>query len=267
MISFIRREFTRNRTSFIVYCVIAVCSAWMYISLFPSIEKQSAQLDEIMKSFPPAMMKAFGIDKAGFTTVERFLSTELMSFIWPILSILFLVSRAGASIAGSIENRTLGLEISMPLSRTRLYMSKFFGQLLALCVFCVVSIPCIIPLCVVHDIDVDVSNIFSLTLLCFLFGLSVMSFSLCISAATSDKGHVYFTLGGVLFVSFVANIVANISTGFSWLKHFSIFNYFSSFDVLTGESISATSYAFFLCVAAISTVAGLLIFRRRDLPV
>ena len=49
MFKLLKREFSRNRTAFIVYCVIAVLSAWLYIVLFPSIQKQSAQLNEIMK--------------------------------------------------------------------------------------------------------------------------------------------------------------------------------------------------------------------------
>ncbi|HMS25638.1 MAG TPA: ABC transporter permease subunit [Acidimicrobiia bacterium] len=267
MISLLKREFTRNRTSFIVYCIISVLSAWLYVALFPSIQKQSEHLNEIMKSFPPAMLEAFGIDHSGYSTVEKFLSTELMSFIWPILAILFAASRTGASIAGAIDNRTLGLEISMPVSRIRLYVSKLLGEFCAMALFCAVSIMCIIPLCALHGIDVHISRIVLLFAICLLFGLTLVSLALFVSATTTEKGHVYFAVGGLLFASYVANIVAIISSNFSWLKHFSIFHYFASFDVLTGKSISISSLVFFLLVIVVSTVFGLWRFRNRDIPV
>ncbi len=267
MIGLLKREFMRNRTSFFVYCIISILSAWMYIALFPAIQEQSEKLEEIMKSFPTAIMEAFGIEDAGFTTVETFLSTELMSFIWPILAILFAVSRTGASIAGAIENRTLGLEISMPVSRIRLYISKLLGEFLAIALFCVVSILSIIPLCALHGIDVHVSRILMLVVVCILFALMLVSLSLAVSATASEKGHVYFAVGGFIFVSYVANIVASISTGFSWLKHVSIFHYFKSVDALAGRSISSTSIIFFLGVIIVTSGYGLWKFRNRDIPV
>ncbi len=267
MFKLLKREFSRNRTAFIVYCVIAVLSAWLYIVLFPSIQKQSAQLNEIMKGFPPAMMEAFGIDKTGFNSIEKFLSTELMSFIWPILVILFAVSRAGASIAGSIENRVLGLEISMPISRTKLFMSKLIGEYLAMILFCLVSVLSIIPLCALHDIDLHISRIFLLTVLAILFGVTLVSFAFAISALVSEKGHVYFTVGGLLFVSYVINIVSSVSDNFSGLKYVSIFHYFAPFEILSGKIIPAISILVFLMLSVISAIVGSFVFRNRDIPV
>lgn len=267
MIGLIKREFLRNKISFIVYVSIGVLSAWMYIALFPSIQKQSEQLDEIMKTFPPALMEAFGVDKTGFNTIEKFLSTELMSFIWPILVILFSLSRAGASIAGSIENRTLGLEISMPISRMKLFISKLLGEFLAMLIFCSISILSIILLCELHGIEVNVGRILNLALLCFIFGITLVSASFAVSASVSEKGVVYFSLGGALFVSYISNIVANISSNMSWAKYFSVFHYFSTYEVLSGDPIRLTSILFFSALTLISIVLGIFSFRSRDIPV
>ena len=267
MINLLKREFNRNRTSFFVYCLIAVLSAWMYIALFPSIQKQSDQLNEIMKGFPSAMMEAFGIDETGFTSVEKFLSTELMSFIWPILVILFAVSRAGASIAGSIENRVLGLEISMPISRAKLFMSKLIGEYIAMALFCVLSILSIVPLCALHGINLHISRILLLSVLAFIFGFALVSFAFLISAFASEKGHVYFTVGGILFISYVANIVANISDSFSSIKYASVFHYFAPFEILSGKSIPVSSIVVFASLCILFALVGMLKFRNRDIPV
>lgn len=155
----------------------------------------------------------------------------------------------------------------MPISRIRLYTSKLLGEFLAMAVFCFISIMSIIPLCALHGIDVRNSRIVQLLILCLLFGLSLTSCALAVSAFVSEKGHVYFTVGGFLFVSYVANIVANISPGFSWLKHISFFYYFTSADVLTGHSIPIPSLIFFIATILASSVFGLWIFRNRDIPV
>lgn len=267
MFPLIKREFLRNRTSFIIYCVISVGFVWMYIALFPSIKEQSAQLDDLLKAFPDSFMKAFGIERASYGKVENYLASELMTFLWPILAVILSVSRAGSSIAGDIENRTIGIELSLPISRSRIYFAKFIGGMVSILVFCFFSIFSILPFCALYNIDIKAGNISMLFLLCVLFCCSIFAMSLFFSAYVSEKGKVYFAVGGILIVSYVANIVALISDGFYWLRHFAFFHYFTSFDALNTGTITWGSIFFFLGLTFISTALGMWKFINRDISI
>jgi ABC-2 type transport system permease protein len=267
MIAALRREFTRNRTSFYIYCVISIGFALMYIALFPSIQKQSQQIDQIMKSLPDSISQAFGIDKTGFSSIDKYLTTELMSLIWPLLMFLICISRAGSSIAGAIENKTLGLELALPETRLRLFLSKVFGGMIPIALFSFVSTFCILPLCWAYSIHIDFAHVFMLFLICLLVAATVHSFAIAVSASTSDKGHVYFIVGGVVLGSYVANIVAHLTHTFIWLKHISLFNFFIPRDALANGTIHSTSLVFFAVVIIVSLTLGFIQFRQRDIMV
>jgi ABC-2 type transport system permease protein len=267
MIALIKRELQRNRTSYIIYCLIAVGFIVLYVSLFPSIQEQSAELEKILKAWPKSFLEAFGVDISGYNQIEMYLSSELMSLLWPILAVLLCVSRAGASIAGGIENRSIGLELSLPITRVRLYVAKLIGGLISAVVFCMVSIFMIIPVCAIFSIEVKVDRIAALFLICVLFVKALYSLALLVSSFASEKGRVYFAMGAFVLVSYVGNIVANISDGFSWLKHVSIFYYFDTFGVLKGEFIPVRSWIFFVAVTLFAIIAGSAKFYKRDISV
>jgi len=267
MIAIIKREFLRNKTSFIIYCIISVGFAWMYIALFPSIKDQSAQIDQLLKSMPDAMMEAFGIDESGYGKFENYLASELMSLIWPILAILLGVARAGATVAGDIENRTIGIEMTLPVSRVKIFITKFLGSWISILVFCFISVFSIFPICLTYGIDIKSGNIEVLFLVCIAFSALVFAASLLVSTLVSEKGRVYFAAGGFILVSYVANILAILSDGLSWLRYFSIFHYFNAADAIVRGNISFTDMLFFLLVSLVCFFAGLWKFTNRDISI
>lgn len=268
MIALFRRELTRYRTSYIVYCVVAVSFALLYIALFPSIQKDSSQYEDLLKSMPESMLKAFGFDQEGaFSSIEGFLSTEFMSLIWPIFAIILALSRSSSSIAGAIENKTIGLELSLPTSRHRMYVAKFLGTSTLLILFTVLSIGCVVPLCTLYNVDVTAMNIWATVFLSSLFAVTVYSAGMLVSAFVSEKGKVNFVVGGVLLISYFIFIVANISDSFDWLQYVSIFHYFNFSDSLTHGTLSAEDIAFFLGTSFVFTTVGFWIFRNRDISV
>jgi len=267
MFALVVKEIERNKISFAIYCLISISIVFLYVSLFPSIQDQSEQLSELMNTMPKAMMDAFGIDKDSFDSIEKYLAVELMSIFWPLLVILLSTSRAGACISGDIENRTLGLELSLPISRIKIFISKFLGNWSALFVFCCISIFSIAPICLIFGIEIEVSKVYILFVHGLLFATTVLSVGLLFSAFLSEKGKVFFSVGGILLVSYIANIVANLSSGFSWLKHFSIFYYYDTLELLDSGKLNSSSVIFFSAVSLISISFGLWKFRQRDIGI
>lgn len=261
------QELRRNYKSFVTYCLVSLGFTWLYVSIFPSIEKQSEQYAKLLDAFPKGLMDAFGFDGTSINTVEKFLSTEMMSLLWPVLAILLIVSRAGATFSGSIENRTLGLELSLPLTRTKIYLSKLIGCLIVAFIFCLISLLGTIPICWVYSIDLQIKNILLTILLCVFLTLAMTSFSIAISAGANERGHLYFIVGAVLIVSYVFNIVSSLAPNFSWLRKISLFYYFSAPESLSRASIHLSSFVFFTVVAIASSFIGIIQFKKRDIPV
>ena len=267
MKSIIIREFKRNKTSFVIYCLLTIAITWMYVALFPSIASQSKQLDQLLKTFPDSIMKAFGFDKSGFNSVEKFLSTELMTIFWPIIAIVLCLSRAGATLAGDIENKTIGLELSLPIKRINIYVAKFIGSFVSVFLYVSISIFSMIPLCLLHSIDISASKVFKVFIICLLFATALLSASMMFSSIFSEKGKVFFSVGGILIISYVINVFALLSDSYSWLKLLSVFHYFDATKTLSKGLLSTTSIIFFIIVIIISLPIGAIQFNKRDISI
>lgn len=267
MFAVLRKEFTRNKTSFVIYCLIAMTFAWMYISLFPSIQEESKTIDALLDSMPSPLMEAFGIEKDSYGKIETYLAIELMTIFWPLLAGILSISRAGSAIAGDIENRTLGIELGLPISRLKVYFLKFFGNWSAIFAFCFISIFFILPVCYAYNIEIDESKIVALFWLSLLFATTIFSFTFLLSSIFSEKGKVFFISGGVLIVSYAANILASLSSNFSWMRTISIYHYFDPLELLSTGTLCSSSALFFAVVILTSIVGGAFYFQRRDISI
>ena len=254
-----------RKTIFLVYLLINVGLLWMYIALFPAFKNQSAAMTEMLKAYPESFMKAFNFDIASFNTIEGFLSTEQFSFMWPLLVILMSVGFAGTAFAGEIEKGTIEVLLSQPISRLKLFISRYLAGLFSLIIFVLFSVYPAIPIMKIYDISFKVENFTTMALLAFLFGLAIYSIGMFCSVIFSDKGKVFFISGGLLVVMYVLNIASALKESLSDIKYGSFFYYFNPSQALSHDQIDHWSYLIFIATAIILTVIGGIYFMKRDI--
>ncbi len=254
-----------RRTSLLIYCIVTVLLLWMYIALFPAFQKQSASMEQLIKGYPESFMKAFNFDIKSFTTLEGFLSTEQYSFVWPLMVVLLMVGYAGAALAGEIEKGTIEILLSQPVSRFKLYLSRYLAGLFMLVIFVSVSVYSAIPISKIYDINFSAGNFNSLALLGLMFSLAIYSIGYMLSAIFSDRGKVFFLSGGILIATYVLNIVSSLKDSLSDLKYFSFFYYFNPAKALAHNQIDNWSYLVFLGLALFCFIFGAIIFLKKDI--
>jgi ABC-2 type transport system permease protein len=239
----------------------------MYIALFPSIQQQSESFNELMKNYPESFAKAFGLDEITFDTLENFLSMEQFSIIWPIMVIFMLIAIAGNSLAGEIERGTVELLLSRPVSRIKIFFSKYFVGIFSLFAFSITSIFAVFPLAKIHNIDFVAPNYVSLALISFLFGWAVFSLAIFFSAIFSERSKVYMSAGGILIAMYVLNLISSLKENFDGLKYGSFFHYYSSNDALIHNTLNLTSILIFVLSSILLTGLALYFFNKRDIAI
>ncbi len=256
-----------KRIQILIYCLASIGLLWMYIALFPAFKDQSASLEQLIKSYPESFMKAFNFDIKSFTTVEGYLATEQYSFVYPLMVIFMLVGFAGSAFAGEIERGTIEVLISQPISRWKLFISRYLAGLLILMVFTATSVYSAIPLSRAYDISVSAEAFNKLAILAFMFALAIYSIAIMLSAIFSDRGKVFFIAGGLLIAMYVLNIISALRDSLSDLKFASFFYYFNPAKALGHNEIDKWAYLVFLGVAFICTLIGAIWFAKRDIAV
>lgn len=261
------RELKDKRYSLASYCGIALALLLVYVSIFPSIKDSMAQFQVIYESYPKGLYQALGIENLSINKIENYLAIEMYSIVWPMLAILFSASLAGYTIAGQIERGIIGFYLALPISRTKLFVSKYGGGLVSIIIFTVASVLSTVPLAALFQNPMAVSGVIKLSLLSLLFMWAMYAASLFLSAWFSERSKVYMVMGGVLIVMYVANIIAGLKTSYEWLSHYSVFHYYNAQDLLSGGELHLSSVLVFVGMIVSFSVLGLVTFSRRDVSV
>lgn len=259
------RELRDKRISLIVYCLAMVGTLFMYVGLYPSIQASWADMQKLYESFPKELYEAFGIKDISINSLEQFLAVEQFSFVWPIAAIFFAVSRAGSAIAGDVEKGIINLYLAQPISRTRLFFTKYASFIISLTIFIIFSVFVVIPIAGLFNLSANVSVVAKVGLLSFLFMWAVYSAALLVSAIVSERSKVYMIMGGSLLAMYVMGILAGLKSNLSWLDNYTIFHYYNAQDILSGGAITSTSLIVFGGVIVLSSLLGMIAFNKRDI--
>ncbi|NTW62370.1 ABC transporter permease subunit [Candidatus Saccharibacteria bacterium] len=269
MLVFTKRMIKDKYKSLLVYCLAAVGFLEMYVALFPTFQGQSDQVNQLLKTMPPEVFKALNLDPSSlsFSNFQSYLSTEYMSFLWPILAVIFALSLAAYICVNEINNGTIETLMSLPANRYRIYTERYFAGLLMLAVFCASSIMAAIPLAMFHKINYASANFITTTIGSFLFVWVIYSLATLFSVLFSDKGRATMASAGVVILMYVVYIVSTLNSNIKDLKYISIFNYFSGSELLAKNVYPEFALVALGGMAIVATIIGLLWFEKRDISV
>lgn len=258
-----------KRNALIAYVIGAAATVEMYVALFPAIKDQAAQLNKLLESYPKGFMEAFGFESTGalFSRLETYMSTEYMSFFWPILVITLVIGFANAMCATEIEKGTIEIVLAQPISRIKIFLSRYFAGLCYLFVFAFASIFVMIPFAALHHISYQIDSYYITFGMGFLFGAAILSIAAFFSALFSERGKAMFATTAVLLLMYVGNIVAKLKDSLKNLEYLSFFHYFDPGKVLGKNEIVQYSVPVFLGVIIVFTLAAVYWFNRRDIAV
>jgi len=269
MFVFATRMLRDKWKSFVIYAIAAVAFLEMYIALFPVVHQRANQFDQVIKTFPPEIFKAMNIDPSSlsFANIESYLSSEYMSFLWPILAIIFAISLANYISINEIDKGTIETLASLPARRSKVFLQRYLTGLLMLVGFCIISLFGAIPLAILHNTDYIVENFLTAAVGSFLFIWAVYSLATLFSVIFSEKGKSTMASGGVLILMYVVFIISTLKESIKDLQYISFFNYFSGSDLLVKNSYPEYAFLVLGGFATLSTLIALLWFNRRDLSV
>ena len=267
LMSLINKEIYVRRWSLISFSVGSIAFLLLYVLIFPSFQHETAKFNELLQSYPKAVLKAFNIENLQFSSIEGYISAEHFSFVWPLLAIFLAISTAGNSIAGEIEKATMAITLSMPIKRAKIYIAKALSGLLSIGGFALVTTLSLIPLSKINNVSLNYNHVLKVSVLATLFALAIYCLAMMFSAIYSEKSKVYFWMGGILVSMYVANIVSGLVNNLKNLEYISMFHYFSADKAIVQGHLSLQSILVFAVLSIISLLIGYAVFIKRDISV
>jgi len=258
----------RNKIRILAFVLICVVFVWVYASFFPAVQSKAEEFNRLLSAYPESLIKAFGLENQNmFTSFSAFLAIEHFSLVWPIILIILVITYASSAIAGEIEQGTIEILLSQPLSRTRLYLAKYLAGLIMVALFIILTNFSIIPLAQAYNLKIDLHNLFILSLLGLIFGLAIYGLAFLFSSIFSNRSHPTFLTTGIILVMYVLNLVATLKESTENLKYFSYFYYFDYTKALLDGQIDTLAIWVLAGSVVVFFLTGWIYFLKRDISV
>lgn len=267
MFGILKRFLKDKKFSIIAFTLGAMATVEMYLALFPTLKEQSDQLNQLLEAYPKGLMEAFGFESAAnfFSRIETYMSSEYFSFFWPILAIILVIGFANHLFAAEVENGSIELALAQPISRIKLFLSRYLAGALGFLIFSLISVYAIVLSAIVHHFDYQLANYFSIWGMGFLFGMAVYSLACFFSVLFAEKGKATFATAGLLLAMYVVNIISSFKESLDKLKYGSFFHYFNPPQVLGKNQIVDWSILVFVGVIVIFTAGTMLLISKKDI--
>ena len=195
------------------------------------------------------------------------LAVEVFSSIYGLLFGGFMAWIGGAALPVTIEDGTLDLVLSRPISRTRYYLESWFAVLIgAVIISLMLAFGVWIDTFIVSNSGVDWPWMW-LTLgvqWCFLFvaaGLGML-FGSFMNASRAAGGIAV----GIVVLGYLLNTFGGLADQLQWMVKISPFRYAPAIDPLINHQLTWWYPCVLLAVGLVCGIAGLVIFNKRDLP-
>ena len=267
MLALIVQTIKKRKWSIIGYIAASTLLMWMLVAIFPSFAESGQDLAQLFEQYPEELFKAFGVEdmQSILASLEGYVGVENYSIMWPIILIIMVVAYGGSALAGEIEGGTIGILLSQPISRIKLFLGKYIAGITGILIFVLASILSIVPFAILYSVDYSLQNNLTLALLGSGFALALFSITMMFSSFFSERGKVTLLSAGLFMLMYFLNILATLQESLANLKYFSLFHYFDYNSALLRNEIDTKSIAVFLGVSLVCTGIGLFWFNRRDI--
>jgi ABC-2 type transport system permease protein len=231
--------------------------------LFPTLS--SVNLGAYLTS--NAVAGIVGAKLKDVSSFSALLALELYSSFYALIWGGIIAYMAGASLPATIENGTIDLALSRPISRTRYFLELWFSAVLgAVFLSLTTALSVWISTLFVHNANIDwgwlaIAELIELALMFLASGIGML-FGSFLNASRAAGGAAF----GIIGLAYLMNTLGTLSDKLTWMLKIEPLYYTQGIQALAEHSITSWYPAVLVVAGLICGIAGLLIFNRRDLP-
>lgn len=247
----IKREFKVNFKSFLIWTSILIGMFLVVFLIYPFIitDDTVKNLDEMMKVFPPELLKSFNMDITSINSAYGWLKSE--GFMFVLLTIGVYSSILGANIVLKEESdKTIEYLGTLPTKRSRIMTNKIIvGIIYILAMIIILGLFNYIALCISGDFNQKQYILLSITPI--FIALPLFGINLFISTFLHKNKKIVGIALGLVFFFYIINVLSELSTNVEFLKYFSIYTLADIRNVITSVSINLTNVIFSIIITII----------------
>jgi ABC-2 type transport system permease protein len=245
---------------------VAILPIWLCL-MYPSVKESTADIQAYIDNLPEAFKNMFMGEGADYASPVGFMDSEIMSFMSPILFMVFAIGLAVRQIAGEEERGSLSLLLAYPVSRGRLLAEKLGVLVTGVVALTAVHLVAMFAgVALVDEMTLGAGTIVGGHVYLGLLTLAVGAIAFALGAATGRRG---LSIGVATVVgagSYLLNALAPLSDTLEPLQKASLFYYYGGAQPLA-TGLDAGYVAVLVATAVVAIVIAFVTFLRRDVRV
>lgn len=213
----------------LLFVVSAAMFFVMGVLMGPVYAAMDSTLLSLGDALPESMLAFFG--GGDLSTPEGFYQIESFGLVAPIAVMVVTIMLGAKALAGEEADRTMGLLLAQPVSRSKVLAEKMITMLLFGVVVGVVTFAGVLAGNALGSMGMNVGHIAATCVLLTLIGLLFGALALLMSAATGLMSMAIWVPVAAALAAHVLNAMANLQ-GATWGR-ISPFHYYLGSDPLT----------------------------------
>ena len=259
----IKREFKTNLKSFILWTSILIGIFLVVFLVYPFIitDDTVKTLDEMMKVFPPEILKTFNMDLSSINSAYGWLKSEGFMFVLIIIGIYS--SILGSNIVLKEEyDKTIEYISYLPIKRKTILTNKIIVSIIY-----IISMTLILGIfnyiALILSGDFNQKQYILLSITPIFVALPLFAINLFISTFMHKK-----TFGlslGIVFIFYILNILSELSDNVNFLKYFSIYTLADTRNVISKIEINPLMAILSTVITSIFLLATYIRYEKKEL--
>lgn len=263
-LNLLKRTLLEQKIALAIYTIGLGLYAWMMVAMYPTISQNSSGLEQYWESFPETMKQFFGAKELSITTLEGFLSVEYILF-WQIIILAFTIAFATRAIVKEIEDGTMELMLSYPISRLKFIFTKIVSGIIGIIILAGLSSLILYLTTLTIEDSIAFKKILYIGVASFGLFFAFLGINFIFSAIFSERSKANFTLVGILIASYLLNVFSGLSDKVEKFHFLSLFKYANTESILQDGTFELKSFFILIGVGVIGSIIAMTIFRKRDI--
>ena len=261
----IKREFKVNLKSFIIWSLILLIMFFVVYLIYPYFITYDSMkdLDEMMKTFPPELLKAFNMDMSSISTAYGWYKTEGLMFVLLIFG-FYSANLGGTILLKEESDKTIEYLDSLPIKRNKIVTDKIIvGISYILLMTIIFGLFNYISLSIIGDFDHK--QFLLLSIIPLLISLPLFSINIFISTYMHKTKKTVGISLGMVFIFYVFNVLSELTKEVEFMKYFSIYTLADVRNVISNVEINPIMIIISLLITVIFITGTYIKYNKKEL--
>ncbi len=261
-----RKTIWDRRRGFVWWAVGIVAITGITVAFWPTLQRDSDALLDLMEGLPEGMLNLFGASEATeFLTGPGFVNSRVYASVGSFVAIFFAISMGTAAIAGEEDKRTMDLLLANPVPRDHIVLQTFAAQATLTTVLAALVGLLLILTDPLLDVGLSIVGVTAASIGMVLLALCFGSLAMMIGALTGKRSLTIGVTSGSVIATFFINGLAPLVDEIEWTQQLTPFYWLLGHNPL----VNGFQWQLLVLVASIVIFMGLAVwgFRRRDVAI